>query len=90
MQWTSAIPQDRIQQREIDIFGSSTGNLNINTLDHLKKNSAFVGDTEQFRQEDRLGWLRGLGKYECRQSQASEDSFRLRRWKSFCLPRRSQ
>ena len=40
-----------------------------------KKYSAFVGNTEHFRQEDRLGRLRGLGKYESRQRQASANLF---------------
>ena len=48
-------------------MSSSTGNLNSNALDHLKKYSAFVGN--------QLGRLRGLGKYESRQRQASEKSF---------------
>ena len=33
---------------EIDIFVSSTGDLNIITLDHMKVNIAFVGNTEHF------------------------------------------
>ena len=38
---------------EFDTFVSSTGNLNISTLDHMKmtKNSAFVGNTRHFDDE---------------------------------------
>ena len=38
---------------EIDIFVSSTGNFNSNTLDHLLTNSAFIGNTGHLTQ-DRL------------------------------------
>ena len=41
---------------EIDIFASSTDNLNIITLDHLKMNIALVGNTEHFDNEIERGW----------------------------------
>ena len=42
-------------------------NFNINTLDHVKMNAAFVGNTGH-SQRDRLGWLRRL---EVRKSSTS-------------------
>ena len=36
----------------------------------MKENTAFVGNTGQ---RDRLGWLRGFGRYETRHHQVSED-----------------
>ena len=49
-----------LRSTSFDIFVSSTDNLNIITLDHLKMNIASVGNTEHFDSEIDLAGSEGI------------------------------
>ena len=56
---------------------------------NMMKNSAFVGNTGHFdngKHGARLGRLRGLGRHESRQHEASSGSLRLSRFPVYLLP----
>ena len=66
---------------QINTFACSTGDFNIITPGPHEEVGEFavVENTGHF-DDDRLGRLTGLGRYESRHCQASENRFRLPHW----------
>merc|ERR1712036_153310 len=60
---------------EMDIFVSTTGNFQIITLEHMKKNNAIVGNIGHFDNEIEMAELEGFPGIKCENIKPQVDRF---------------